>query len=325
MATIIKSTGVPLMLANPYGHINVSLNPWYFCNFRCKNCYLTEEQLSNRQLLMLEELDKRLIEITSSGHTLGHADIYGGEAMLMPKGYIQEMKSILHSHGIKEIEIITNLSALNKDVVDDPDFGISVSYDFSERERHEEVFENMLKLQRPFSILTLATPEVIRLDLDEMIMQMSLLGNLICWEIKQYSPNQANQVKVTYHEYEDFIKRIIGHPLDRHYEFMNEKMLIQASKMTRNSFSDDHVYITPSGKFAVLEFDLNENEYFLELDSFNDYLEWTLLEKTRVFNNKFCSNCEFTGKCLSEHLRKVVSLDNGCSGGYDLMKWFNAK
>lgn len=309
------------MLANPNGLINLSINPWYACNFSCKNCYLTPEQLKDRTLLTLEDLDKRLNEIKDSGHILGHADIYGGEVMLMPKGYIQSVKKILHSHGISEIEIITNLSALNKDVVDDLDFGISVSYDFNERERYDEVFDNMLKMQRPFSILTLATPEVIRLDLDEMIMNLSLLGNLICWEIKPYSQNQANQARITHREFEEFIKRIIEHPLDRHYEFLNEKMLDWAIKMERNSFSDDHVYICPSGKFGVLEFDLNNNEYFLELDSFEKYLEWTLLEKGRVSNNKFCSDCDFFGKCLSEHLRNVESLDSGCSGYYDLIQW----
>jgi hypothetical protein len=98
-------------------------------------------------------------------------------------------------------------------------------------------------------------------------------------------------------------------------------MLHEAIRMDRNSFSDDHVYITPSGKFGVLEFDLNDNEYFLELDSFEKYLEWCLIEKSRIYKNQFCSNCEFSGKCLSEHLRKVTSLDDSCNGFHNLIKW----
>lgn len=309
------------MLANEHGVIHLSINPWYFCNFRCKNCYLTEDQLGNRQLLPLEVLEERLLEITASGHVLGHADLYGGEVMLLPKGYIQGMKSILHSHGIDEIEIITNLSALNKDVVDDEDFGISVSYDFTERERHEEVFENMLKMSRRFTILTLATPEVVKMDVDELIMQLNMLGNMYCWEIKPYSSNQANQAAITFREYEQFVQRIIESPVPKNFEFLNESILRDAVAGERNSFSDDHVYIAPSGKFAVLEFDLNDNEYFLELESFEKYLEWCMIEKGRVYENSFCSQCEFAGKCLSEHLREVKSLDNSCNGFYHLIKW----
>jgi sulfatase maturation enzyme AslB (radical SAM superfamily) len=309
------------MLANPNGIIHISLNPSYHCNFRCKHCYLTEEQLSNRQLLQLEKLDKRLTEIKASGHTLGHMDLYGGEVMIMPKGYIQSVKSILHNHGINEIEIITNLSALNKDIVDDEDFGISVSYDFTARERHGEVYENMLKMSRHFTVLTLATPEVIKMDVDELIMELNTLGNMYCWEIKPYSTNQANQSSVTFSEFEEFIKRIFQSPIPKNFEFLNASILYDTIKGERNSFSDDHIYITPTGKFAVLEFDLNDNEYFLELDNFDKYLEWCIIEKNRVFNNKFCSQCEFSGKCLSEHLRKVVSLHNSCNGFHNLIQW----
>lgn len=301
--------------------VHLSINPWYFCNFGCKFCYLTPDQLKDRKLLPLEVLDKRLSEIKSFGVDLGHADIYGGEILLLPKGYMQEMKEILHKHGIDEIEIITNLSAYNPDVVEDPDFGISVSYDFEHREKHDVVFANIMKMQRPFTILTLATPEVIRMDLDNAMNWLSTLRNLMAWEIKPYSINQANSARVTHNEYEEFVKKIITSPISKHYEFLNESTLVQAISHQRNSFSDDHVYITPSGNFGVLEFDPNDREYFLELDSFDKYADWTFLEKNRIYDNNFCANCEYMGECLSEHLRPVKSMEEGCNGYFHLIKW----
>lgn len=308
-------------MLNEHDIVHLSINSSYFCNFSCKYCYLTPEQLRDKKLMPLEVLDQRLKEITNAGYHLGHADVYGGEVMLYPKGYMQEMKSILHSHGIDEIEIITNLSALNAEIVNDLDYGLSVSYDFQFREKHEQVFQNILKLQRPFTILTLATPEVITLDVIEAMQWLSTLKNLMAWEIKPYSINQANAATVTHNQFEEFVKSIIESPVDRHYEFLNEMMLEQAIRFERNSFSDDHVYITPSGNFGVLEFDLNDREYFLELDNFEKYVEWAMLEKNRVYENNFCSSCEYLGKCLSEHIRPVKSIDNGCNGYRDLIQW----
>jgi hypothetical protein len=92
----------------------------------------------------------------------------------------------------------------------------------------------------------------------------------------------------------------------------------------RNRFSDDHIYLTPSGQFAVLEFDLNNNEYFSELNSIEEYVKWALNEKSRVSKNKFCSACEYNGSCLSEHLQDVKSLDNGCNGFKHLLNWYKS-
>lgn len=309
------------MQPNPNNIMHMSINPWYFCNFGCKFCYLTPEQLRDRKLLSLDVLDKRLVEMKASGVNLGHSDIYGGEILLLPKNYMQELKSLLHSHGVKEIELITNLSAYNPDILEDPDFGISVSYDFEFREKHEIVFDNILKLQRNFTILTLATPEVVKMDLDSAMNWLSTLRKLMAWEIKPYSINQANAAHVTHNEYENLIKRVITSPIPKHYEFLNESMLDQAIHFERNSFSDDHVYITPSGNFGVLEFDLNDREFFLELDSFDLYRVWATLEKARVYENSHCGNCKYLGKCLSEHLRPVKTMDGGCNGYFDLITW----
>ena len=41
----------------------VSINPSYFCNFRCDFCYLTPEQLGNQKKISLERLDQLLGDI----------------------------------------------------------------------------------------------------------------------------------------------------------------------------------------------------------------------------------------------------------------------
>lgn len=300
--------------------ITLSINPTYYCNFRCSFCYLTEQQLSNRELLPLAFLDIMLDEVQAS-YTVTHVDIYGGEVLLLPQPYLQQMKAMLHAKGIDDIVLITNLSVVN-DVALDEDFELGVSYDFTAREKSELVFANLLSLPRWFNVLTLASREFLdRVTPDEFVQHFNMLTHVNSVEIKPYSENQANATPVSYKEFEEFVWAVTTHP-DRNFYFENEALMIKSVEGTRNAYSDDHLYITPAGKFAVLEFDLNDREYFLELNSVADYQKWCEKEKARVQKNEFCSKCEFSGRCLSEHLREVKSLENSCNGFHDLLvRW----
>ena len=297
----------------------LSINPWYYCNFRCKFCYLTEQQLSDKKLLELDRLNEILSEI-SQQENIDKVDLYGGELGLLPKEYWNDLVTLLNVYGIDDISLITNLSMVNDITLDDRVY-TTVSYDFEAREDSERVFKNMALLNRPFSILVLASPEVMEQDVDEMITMFNMLENLVSVEIKPYSSNQANQFNVPYTLYEDFVKKWLLHP-NKNFEFVNESLLGSVLNKTRSSFSDDHVYITPEGKYGVLEFDLNDNEFFLEYDTLEEYWQWCDKEKHRVGLNKYCSSCEYYGNCLSEHLREVKSLDESCNGFKHLIDWY---
>jgi hypothetical protein len=247
-------------------------------------------------------------------------DLYGGEVGLRPLDYVTEMKELLHAYGIRDINVITNLSMINE-IIMDPDFYISVSYDFDVREKHELVFKNMTQLTSPFSVLMLASPRLIEKDVGEMIETLNLLPNLQSVEIKPYSTNQSNQHTVYYTQFEEFVKSFLQYP-NKKFEFVNEKLINTVLDKSRNSFSDDHVYITPSGNYGVLEFDLNDNEFFLEYETLEQYFKWCETEKARVNRNKYCSNCEYFGNCLSEHLREVKSLEHSCNGFKLLIDWY---
>lgn len=312
------------MLIGSKNSIALSVNPTYHCNLRCNFCYLTEGQLSDRKVLDLNTLSDRLKELKGNGYSIGTVDLYGGEVTLLDKGYIFELYDILISNGAKDVEIITNLTSYRSEILEDERFGVSVSYDFQHRPMHEHVWKNMLKLNRDFTILTLGIPEIVTSSVAECVETINLLQRCKNWEIKPYSPNQANQLSVSYKQFEDFVKGIILYP-DKRFRFLNEMAVDASVKGLNNSYSDDHVYITPSGNFGVLEFDSNDNEFFLELDSFDKYLDWTIEEKTRVILNDHCSNCSYMGGCLSEHLREVKSIDDSCNGFIGLIEWHKGR
>ena len=304
----------------------VSVNPTYYCNFRCDFCYLTPTQLSDRRKIQISTLLKRLDEI-SNYTKITHIDLYGGEVAILYPEYLTMLITLLKNYHTP-INIITNYSAPVPQFLDD-DITLTVSYDFDCREKHELVFHNMLMSPRPFAVLILASRGILNKNVDDMIQELNLCKSIKSVEIKPYSPSQANDHKILYKEHEEFIIKWIMSPVKKNFEFINEK-LIKAS-LTRegpyykSAFSDSHVYLTPQGKFGTLEFDDNDNEYFLEFNKFQEYLKWTETEKERVNKNLYCSKCNYLGSCLSEHLRDVKDLTYSCNGFKHLLDWYNER
>ena len=297
----------------------LSINPTYYCNLRCSFCYLTPEQLGDKRRLDLEDLEARIDEVQTAGYVITHVDLYGGEVSLLPPEYVHEIKTLLYSRGITDIVLNSNLTAVNEITLDES-FELSVSYDFKAREMHERVFANMLSLPRWFDVLILASRELIdNVSVDEIVQHFNLLNNVRAVEVKPYSENQANSQGVRFDEFEELVYQIANHP-ERQFYFENVSQIGYALEGTRNAYSDDHLYITPAGHFAVLEFDLNDREFFLPIRDITHYEQWCAAEKIRVGKNSFCNACEFKGNCLSEHLRNVKSLEHSCNGFHNLLK-----
>ena len=299
---------------------SVSINPTYFCNFNCDFCYLSKEQLNDRKTATLGVIMKRLEEIEEP---ITHIDLYGGEIGLLPDEYLNKLIDDIKAEYDCSISIITNLSAI-RDVFLRPDIDLSVSYDFDAREKEQIVFTNMLKLERKFSVLTLASEKVISNDVSYMISAFNSLTNLIAVEIKPFSSTTHRQQKVTDIEFEEFIKDWIDNPIEKNWQFINQDKIEECLDGSYNAFSDDHVYITPSGRFAVLDFDVLGNEKFTELSSFSEYRDWANREKDRGVSD-ICKNCKYFGGCLTEHY-KWVGVDpkiNSCNGYFNLLEWYD--
>jgi len=294
----------------------VSINPTYFCNFRCDFCYLTSEELGNQKQISFNKLD----ELLSQVHNIEHIDLYGGEIGAMKKSYFYGLKEIIRKHYSGIININTNYSMMHPGFFDN-DVYLSVSYDFEAREKSELVFQNMLMSTVPIAVLILASPKVLAKDVHQMINMLNMCSSITSVEIKPYSINQANAHNVTHKDFEDFVIKWLKLKDKMKFEFVNEERIIESMKGRYNAFSDDHIYITPSGKFGVLEFDEEDKEFFLELDSWEQYLDWTKKEKEEMVS-PICASCIYFGNCLTEHYRYVKDLDNGCNGYKGLLDWY---
>ena len=291
--------------------MNISINPTYFCNFRCNFCYLTPEQLADQKKIDLDKLDQMLGEVTLTDK-ITHIDLYGGEIGALKKDYFYGLRDVIRKHYQGNININTNFSMLHEGFFE-PDFYLSVSYDFEAREKSDRVYNNMLQSPVPIAVLILASPKVLDMDVDYMIDMLNLCQPVESVEIKPYSTNQANAHPVTHKQFEDFVRKWLNSDKPKNFQFVNEQKIHASINKEYNAFSNDHVYITPNGKFGVLEFDKDDKEYFLELDSYLDYKVWA--DKEPIDNcSDICRSCNYFGHCLTEHYRYVKDLDNGCNG-----------
>ena len=294
----------------------VSVNPSYFCNFRCDFCYLTSKQLGDQKKISIERLDELLSQIPD----IEHVDLYGGEIGAMKKNYFYDVKNTIKKYYDGKININTNYSMMHDGFFDD-DVYLSVSSDFEAREKSDLVFQNMMMSTVPLAVLILASPQVLSMNVSKMIKLLNMCGAVKSVEIKPYSINQANAFTVTHLDFENFVIQWMELEDQMNFQFVNGDKIEESFNGLYNAFSDDHVYITPNGKFGVLEFDVHDREYFHELDSFQSYIEWTEKEKEEMIS-PICTSCKYFGNCLTEHYRYVKDLDNGCNGYKGLLDWY---
>lgn len=304
----------------------LSVNPLYRCNFRCSFCYLTKDQLASSKVLDLRQLRAQLRLITAQAR-IKHVDLYGGEVTLLDDGYVEELLALMKEFYPGKINVVTNLSQLKPWLLR-PDIDLSVSWDGDLRQDHKAVFSHIVSTDKPVHVLLLASPAMMAWSdakLAETIDLLNLAGNVVSVEVKPYSANQANHHRFRNREFEHFIVRWLTIDRDFNFEFVNEKNLAAVLDRRKNAWSDDHLYITPEGELAVLEFDEKHREYFKPLASMASYADWCVDEKRRTRENPRCASCQFLGACLSEHLKNEMSEDDSCDGFKGLIEWYEQR
>ena len=297
--------------------MNLSINPTYYCNFSCDFCYLTPEQLNDRHKITPLWLDHSLGQIDDP---IGHVDLYGGEIGLLTSDYFYDIKEKIRKYYKGDININTNLSAF-PDFFRDDDITLSVSYDFSAREKEQHVLNNMMTANKDWSVLILASPKVLEMDVEFMIFTLNMVSNIKSVEIKPYSINQANAHPVTHKDFEDFVIKFDEAKTEKNFNFQNIDNIWRSIYKEYDAFSNDHVYITPSGKFGVLEFDKYDKEYFKEYKTYYEYKKWAREEPEKNLS-EICKTCTYYGNCLTEHYRYVKDLTNSCNGYKGLLEYY---
>jgi hypothetical protein len=251
---------------------------------------------------------------------IGHVDLYGGEIGLLTPDYFYAIKEQIRKRYKGDININTNFSAF-PDFFRDDDITLSVSYDFSAREKEQHVLNNMMNANKDLSVLILASPKVLEMDVEFMIFTLNMVSNIKSVEIKPYSINQANAHPVTHKDFEDFVIKFDEAKTEKKFNFQNMDNIWRSIDKEYDAFSNDHVYITPKGKYGVLEFDKYDKEYFKEYDTYYEYKKWAREEPENNLS-EICKTCKYYGNCLTEHYRYVKDLTNSCNGYKGLLEYY---
>ncbi len=310
-----------MLAINTSQGISLSINPTYLCNFRCPFCYLSKEQLSNKTVVNSDVLFERLTEVASV-KTIEHIDLYGGEISLLSEQDFEKIINTIKVFYSGKINIITNLFKTPQFIFRE-DVDLSVSWDFNARERHEAVYQNMLNIKKPIHVLMLATEKLLRLDIGGVGKIIEMLNGVFAietLEIKPYSQSKYNLSVCRHSEYEDFVQKWIDSSDQMKFKFINIEKIKACHGGGYSSWSDNHLYIQPSGDLAVLDFDDDNKEYFKPVASMYEYEAWCAEEKSKISENKFCGSCKYLGSCLSEHLQVVKSRTHSCNGFYNLLE-----
>lgn len=303
--------------------ITLSINPSYFCNFRCNFCYLSDLQLADLKTLSPDILHEQL-SMVSTFRQIEHVDLYGGEIALIKPEILQSLLNTIRTFYQGKVNVITNLSYVNP-VFSRDEIELSVSWDYIAREKHQEVYENMRRLEKDFHLLILASEKLVNIsqaELDQLIEMLNQLPRLKTVEIKPYSLNYHHPQKMKFIDHEEWVKQWILRQDRFHFDFINIQKIRDSISKKYSAWSDEHLYITPKGKLAVLEFDELGREYFSELNDFQAYDDWVLKEKNTVSSNSICGQCDYLGSCLSEHLQDVRDLNHSCNGFRHLLDWY---
>ncbi len=239
---------------------------------------------------------------------------------VLDPGYLAEMDALIRQY-TNDVNVITNLYKINPYFLRD-DVKLSVSWDYTAREKWEVVLSNILMLNKNVSILMLASPEFVKFEPEDVLSTLSMAINVESIEIKPYSRSQANDLFVGEKEFEECVKNWLKYEKDNFMPHFENKSRIKRSLSGEYSaFSDSHIYVQPDGTLAVLDFDAERKEYFRPMNHMIEYAVWAKMEKFRVRHNPVCGKCEYQGKCLTEHYREVRPEDEACNGFKSLLDW----
>jgi hypothetical protein len=274
------------------------------------------EQLRNKDKIDLDILDTRLAELGS----ITQVDIYGGEPGILPADYANKLIDVVKQHTDK-INIISNFSVIPDWYYREDITSVGVSFDWDQREQHDKVLNNIIMFKRPVSMLMLATEELIKVDPQLIASTLNTISNVASLEIKPYSTNQYNSFGMNFKLFEEWIKKwLLLNNLN--FQLINRDLLNKCISKEYVAYSENHLYIDPKGNYSVLDFDLNDNEYFRPMRDLDEYNCWVIKERVMVENNKFCSQCKWQGHCATEHYRDVKSIENSCNGFKLLLDWY---
>lgn len=253
----------------------------YLCNFHCRFCSIRQDESPMLDLAWVRE------ELAAHPELCSNINILGGEPSVLPLPYQEELIDICTRAADEKPYYITNLFKMSPLLEKCRPI---VSYDFSLREHHQTVFQNMLNLEIDFSISTVLTRHLVEeVGAKKYLRLIRSLKNCkradldLYYKGKQdkedHTPDNASLIA--------FVKEIM----------IEEKVNLAPLSAMRHhidaSFDNisDYFAFMPGNKYGVrLDYENGPYKIFDTYDEAYGYF------KRRIENSR-CKSCEFLDTC----------------------------
>lgn len=289
--------------------MHISINPTYKCNENCTFCYLSKKDRSAGKIADLDDIDS-VLESIDSEESIDSIDLYGGELNTLDDRYVNKLIDISLSY-TSNVNVVTNGTQIRRWMLR-KDITLSISFD-NTRASKDDVFLNLMRLEREYSILALCSK---RFKVKDFVtITNNLPDSCVSVELKPYSVSRHNENVNTYDKFIEDTKYLIANSKK---QVVNKNRIMDSLSFTYNAFSDNHCYITPNAKVASLVFNKNIEE-FLEYNSFE---EFRLRYSEKI--SRTCFECKYYKVCLTEHYRDEED-KNSCSGFYRLLEYYKER
>lgn len=305
--------------------ITLSIMPTYKCEMDCDYCYLQKDKKRYSEKLFVNKLYKRL-KALSAKYTITTVEVYGGNIKelftdeLMPlieayRCYCKNDRIMCNdvpwamAHGFKERNINISLNPERRDFL----------YTLHDAKVHSSV-----------GIITVATHKLLLQPLDTIFdWYKNFRGNVTIMPYSNCSPNYPVPY-VSNAKYCSFMMEFIDYYLNNidkyKFKLTNILMLQDCINGLYSPAMRNNIFITPEGKFACVDFDVNGNEYFHTFSSLDKWESRCAVED--IDRIKYCGTCENFNCCMAEHHKNPEQkpwfekkYGDCCNGYKPLVEW----
>ena len=283
----------------------MNIFPSFACNFQCKFCHISK--MDKGELLDLDWLESNLKDMPVP-KKIG---ILGGEPSILPDEYLSRLISLCYQKNGKAPQMYTNLYKISPFI---NDVELMVSYDPGSRQARRQVFQNMLLLQKPFTVSTIVTKAVVEAGVDKLLQMVRRVKNIKQIHLSSYAAfSDCEDLRPTPEELATFCEEFIRKN-DGTLRFSPINAWI-SGEPKRTSLMGS-IEIMPNGSFVIAP---RENEPLHVFKTFQEAAGYYEQEYSDTLRG--CEGCPYDGKCthmykdkpgdpdriIMEHIGRVLS------------------
>jgi len=278
--------------------MKVSIIPSYKCSKHCNFCYLGNK-VADQTLIKPHELANCLGEISAHRHITG-IDLYGGELSELDHLKLFEIYQTANFFTDENISVVTNLERTFP-LLFSRDVDISFSW-IPEKDNFEELNARLRCLSltgRSIGVTIVYSRETP--DPEILLEQARKFTGISYLEVKPMTRTMFNQkICPSQEEYWGYNRKLItkARTSDLPFNVVNSN-LIEPDSTESKSTREDHVFISPYGKFGTIVY-VHGYELFVWKDSLKELLDYEK-EYLAEVDQKICKGCKKKDACTAEH------------------------